>query len=141
MTLYESNFIKLTSLIESLGSLRPKRPKPAVSVSSDDCDLHLEPVAIERYTTTIKLTYWFTEPFDDGERRVADPDLTVRVYHDARLVEAVRAASTHHHRKLQELATQVWGGVHSLELDRRWRNNMMLNKWLDYLLDAGHRFP
>ncbi|HEX5418915.1 MAG TPA: DUF1249 domain-containing protein [Gammaproteobacteria bacterium] len=140
MTLYESNFIKLASLVESLGSLRPKRPEPAVSVSSDDCDLHLVPVAIERYTTTIKLTYWFTERCDDGERRVADPDLTVRVYHDARLAEAVRAASMHHHRKLQELATQVWGGVHSLELDRRWRNNMMLNKWLDYLLDAGHKF-
>ncbi len=136
MTLYESNFIKLTSLVEPLAVVRPKRPQPAVSTLADDCDLHLEPVAMERYTTTIKLTYWFKE----GETRVADPDLTVRVYHDARLVEAVFAADTHHHHKLRELASQVLGGVHTLELDRRWRNNMMLNKWLDYLLDMGHKF-
>ncbi|HEU4619855.1 MAG TPA: DUF1249 domain-containing protein [Gammaproteobacteria bacterium] len=137
MTLYESNYIKLTTLIEPLAALHPKRPRPAVSSSTDDCDLHLEPVAMERYTTTVKLTYWF----DDAGERVADPDLTVRVYHDARLAEAVHGADTpHHHEKLQELASQVWGGVHSLELDRRWRNNMMLNKWLDYLLDMGHGF-
>jgi uncharacterized protein YqiB (DUF1249 family) len=24
------------------------------------------------------------------------------------------------------------------ELDRRWRLNMLLNKWLDYLFEAGH---
>lgn len=141
MTLYESNFIKLTSLIEPLAVLHPKRPRAAVSKSVDDCDLYLEPVAVERYTTTIRLTYWFTERAGGAERRVADPDLTVRIYHDARLGEAVRGADTHRHHKLQELATQVWGGVHSLELDRRWRNNMMLNKWLDYLLDMGHKFP
>ena len=23
-------------------------------------------------------------------------------------------------------------------LDRRWRRNMVLNKWLDYLRDQGH---
>jgi uncharacterized protein YqiB (DUF1249 family) len=25
-----------------------------------------------------------------------------------------------------------------LELDRRWRLNMLLNKWLDYLFEVGH---
>ena len=137
MTLYESNYIKLVSLIEPLAEQRPKRLDGAVSVSPDDCDLHLKPVSSEPYTTTIKLTYWF-----DGEEGepVADPDLMIRVYHDARLVEAVRATDAHYHHKLRELAAQEAAALHSLELDRRWRNNIMLNKWLDYLLDMGHKF-
>jgi len=137
MTLYESNYIKLVSLIEPLAAQRPKRLGSAVSVSPEDCDLHLKPVSFEPYTTTIKLTYWFDG--DEGEP-VADPDLMIRVYHDARLVEAVRAADAHYHHKLRELAAQEAAAVHSLELDRRWRNNIMLNKWLDYLLDMGHKF-
>jgi uncharacterized protein len=26
------------------------------------------------------------------------------------------------------------------ELDQRWALNMMLNKWLDYCMERGHRF-
>lgn len=164
MTLYESNFIKLAGLIEPLGAQRPRQLDPAVSVTPNDCDLYLRPVSFERYTTTIKLTYMFDAvPADSDARianesavsvaanavassagsvveRIADPDLMVRIYHDARLVEAVRGADTHQHHKLQEFAAQELGGVHSLELDRRWRNNIMLNKWLDYVIDMGHKF-
>ncbi|HEY8521685.1 MAG TPA: DUF1249 domain-containing protein [Gammaproteobacteria bacterium] len=127
MTIYESNFIKLRRLVEDFDALR----EPLVSSVPDDCDLYCELKRREPYTTTIRLTYWFDDP--DG-RRVPDPDLTVRVYHDARLVEAVEGREQHRHRKLQELAR-----VHAAELDRRWCRNMMLNKWLDYLLDMGHR--
>src|SRR5690554_1314121 len=59
MTLYESNFIKLASLIEPLAAQRPGQFDCAVSVTPNDCDLHLRPVSFERYTTTIKLTYLF----------------------------------------------------------------------------------
>ena len=137
MTLYESNYIKLVNLIEPLAAQRPKRLESAVSVCANDCDLHVKLVSSEPYTTTIKLTYWF-----DGEsgEPVADPDLMNRVYHDARLVEAVRGAGAHYHHKLQELAEQEAATLHSLELDRRWRHNVMLNKWLDYLIDMGHKF-
>jgi len=41
----------------------------------------------------------------------------------------------HRHPKLHEFHK-----THSYELDTRWKNNMMLNKWLDYLLEVGHRF-
>ena len=138
MTLYESNYIKLVSLVEPLRGHKPKPiTKPLISVSPRDCDLHLRPVSSEPYTTTLKLTYWFEA--ENGEP-VADPDLMVRVYHDARLVEAVRASDAHYHHVLRQLAAEDSGAVHSFELDRRWKNNVMLNKWLDYLLDMGHRF-
>lgn len=127
MTIYESNFLKLNQLTSSFaypgGSW--------VSASSRDCDLHLHLLKAEPYTTTLKLTYWFVER--DGTV-VPDPDLKLRIYHDARLVEAVAGRDhQHHHPKLKELALPA-----GTELDRRWRINMMLNKWLDYLLEVGH---
>jgi uncharacterized protein YqiB (DUF1249 family) len=61
--------------------------------------------------------------------------MLVRVYHDAALAEAVGGREGHRHHLLRALAAS-----HSGELDRRWRANIMLNKWLDYLLDKGHRF-
>lgn len=129
MTLYESSFIKLDQLAGRAMQDNGYR----VSTSESDCDLHLEFLQREPYTTTLKLTYWFE---DARRQRVPDPDLTVRIYHDARLAEAVDARRSHRHHVLQELARS-----HSHdELDRRWRRNIMLNKWLDYLIDMGHAF-
>jgi hypothetical protein len=125
MTLYESNYIKLHALASAF-----EWPADAiVSSSSRDSDLHAEIVRREPYTTTMRLTYWF----DDAGVAAADPDLVVRVYHDARLVEAVSSREAHHHAKLRELARSG-----NAELDRRWRLNMFLNKWLDYLFEVGH---
>lgn len=126
MTLYESNYIKLHQLAETLDW----SVDAFVSSSPRDKDLHAEILRREAYTTTLRLTYWFS-----GSRGVAapDPDLVVRIYHDARLVEAVSSGEAHRHSKLRELARS-----NGAELDRRWRLNMLLNKWLDYLFEVGH---
>lgn len=126
MTIYESNFLKLKQLTVDFASSAAE----LVSSSERDCDVHLTLVKREPYTTTFRLTYWFEEA--DGTL-VPDPDLTLRVYHDARLVEAVASRDQHRHHKLREIALPA-----DSELGRRWRVNMMLNKWLDYLLDVGH---
>jgi len=125
MTLYESNYIKLHQLASPL-----EWPANAiVSSSPRDNDLYAELVRREPYTTTLRLTYWF----DDAGVSAADPDIVVRIYHDARLVEAVSSGDAHRHAKLRELAKRS-----NDELDRRWRLNMFLNKWLDYLFEVGH---
>jgi uncharacterized protein YqiB (DUF1249 family) len=127
MTIYESNYIKLSHLVSSF----EWQQTAIVSTSQRDKDLHAQLVRREPYTTTLKLTYWF----DEGETlAVPDPDLILRVYHDARLAEAVAGRERHCHFKLRELAAVDSGA----ELDRRWRINMMLNKWLDYLSEVGH---
>ncbi len=126
MTLYESNYIKLRQLTTSFDWSGPSMH----STSTRDSDLHAQLLRREAYTTTLRLTYWFEEP---GGVFVPDPDLILRIYHDARLVEAVAGRDRHRHHKLRELAS-----AGSTELDRRWRINMMLNKWLDYLADVGH---
>jgi len=126
MTIYESNYIKLSQLTTDFDW----SGWSMVSSSPRDNDLHAQLLRREPYTTTLKLTYWFLEP--DGVL-VPDPDLIVRIYHDARLAEAVAGRDRHTHHKLRELAAD-----RATELDRRWRINMMLNKWLDYLFDVGH---
>jgi uncharacterized protein YqiB (DUF1249 family) len=94
ISLYESNFLKLASLLGDPWHLSGQ----FVSRCSKDCDLHLCIEDGSRYTRELRLTYLFDEP-------------------------AGRIASRH-----------------SRELDRRWARNIVLGKWLDYLLDNGHSY-
>ncbi len=125
MTLYESNYIKLGQLTGGFAWTGTAM----MSSTPHDSDLHIEVIRQEPYTTTLRLTYWF----EGGGEPVPDPDLVLRIYHDARLVEVVAGRDRHHHHKLREFSLDS-----GAELDRRWRRNMMLNKWLDYLFDVGH---
>jgi uncharacterized protein len=127
MTLYESNFIRLRGLMGDVRTLAGR----IVSSAPSDCDLHLEVVEHSRYTSVLRLTY----VFDDAAGQVADPDLEVRVYHDARLAEASRCAQWVKHPGLESIRSSL-----SMSLGERWLRNMLLNKWLDYCVDRGHRF-
>ena len=127
ISLYESNFIKLSSLLGNvaIGCGR------YVSCSRRDCDLHLSVEEGSRYTRLLRLTYFF----EDQAGPVAEPDLVVRAYLDARVAEVTAWAHVQRHDVLVDLAER-----YSRELDRRWARNMVLGKWLDYLLDNGHGF-
>jgi uncharacterized protein len=127
MTLYESNFVRLGWLVGDLRSISER----SVSHAGSDCDLYLTPLELSRYTSVFRLTYEF--PFE-GEC-IRDPDLEVCVYHDARLAEV---RSFRGFRRHSELA-RVESGL-KRELDQRWARNMMLNKWLEYCAERGHRF-
>jgi len=127
ISLYEANFIKLSSLVAGRGYGTGE----FISCSQRDLDLHLSVEDGSRYTRLLRLTYIFSE----AEGPVADPDLAIRVYLDARLAEVVGWADFHRHQVLASLAQQF-----GRELDRRWARNMVLSKWLDYLLDNGHGF-
>jgi uncharacterized protein len=126
MTLYESNYVRLRQLVGELTTLADV----AVSEPTADCALRLSVEERGRYTTTFTLTYLF-----DDQGVSTAPDLLVRVYHDAKLVEAMSSANGHRHPVLDALRTQL-----NSELDNRWRRNTMLNKWLEYCADRGHRF-
>jgi uncharacterized protein YqiB (DUF1249 family) len=127
MTLYESNYVRLRGLAGDLRGLAGR----LVSRVPSDCDLHLDAVEHSPYTTVFRLTYFF----DDPPGAVADPDLEVRVYHDARLAEAARCGRWARHPGLASIRSRV-----STTLGDRWLRNMLLNKWLDYCVDRGHRF-
>ena len=125
MALYESNYLRLVHLIPELerldGCFRSR--------VAGDCELHVDILERCRYTVTLSLTYLF----ETDEGRVADPDMTVRAYLDGQLAEAMSLSGQHRHAALRRLARE-----HKAELDARWRRNIVLNKWLDYLTDQGH---
>jgi uncharacterized protein YqiB (DUF1249 family) len=127
MTLYESNFVRLGWLVGNLRAIDTHR----VSTVSADCDLHLTPLELSRYTGVFRLTY----EFRTGTARVRDPDLEVCVYHDARLAEVRSFRGFKRHPQLAKLQSGL-----KRELDQRWTRNMMLNKWLEYCAERGHRF-
>ena len=137
MTLYESNYIKLSQLIAEFHSFPDAHEVLAVSSTDEDCDLYLAVKRRRPYTTTLKLTYLFALKGPDSSQgeSIPDPDLWVHVYHDARLVEA-RRPRIRRNGTMFGSSTPAW----SRELGWRWRDNMMLNKWLDYLILKGHRF-
>jgi len=125
MALYESNYLRLLQLVPELerldGCFRSR--------VAGDCELFLEVLERCRYTITLSLTYQFDS--DDG--RIADPDVKVRAYLDGRLAEAMSIGVDHQHAELRRLIRK-----NRRELDARWRRNMVLNKWLEYLSDQGH---
>jgi len=125
MALYESNYLRLLQLIPELHRLDGYYQ----STIASDCALHLEILDRSRYTITLSLSYFFY----DGDVRVADPDMKIRVYLDGQLTEAMEFSGDHRHAELRRLSR-----AHRNELDIRWRRNIVLNKWLDYLMEQGH---
>lgn len=125
MALYESNFLRLLQLIPEIGRL----DGCFRSRVAGDCDLFVEIIETSRYTVTLSLTYHL--PTDKG--LLTDPDITVRVYLDGQQAEVLSIGERQRHEALRRLVFE-----HREELDRRWRFNIVLNKWLDYLYDQGH---
>jgi hypothetical protein len=125
MSLYESNFLRLQQVIPNIeridGCFRSR--------VAGDCDLHVEILERSRYTVTLSLSY----EFDEQGETVADPDMRVRAYLDGRLAEAMAFAGEHRHAEIRRLTR-----LHRAELDARWRRNLILNKWFEYLMDQGH---
>lgn len=130
MALYESNYVRFRWLIPDLQPLRHVGTR-MISASRKDFPLYLQVLEASRYTTTMRLTYFL----DSQNGVVADPDLKLRIYHDAGQLEAMSLAASHKHQALQQIS-----GAFGAELARRWRHNMMLNKWLEYCADRNHDF-
>ncbi len=127
MALYEQNYLRLTRLI-------PEWPIPfekAVSRTQADRTLHLFVLERTKYTTSIRLTYLFE---DEGDTQ-ADPDMELRLFHDASLAE-VLACEIHPRR----LSFGDFNYTKNSAFDARWARNLFLYKWLDYLLTHGHGF-
>lgn len=127
MTLYESNYVRLRRLVPHIADLAGEQ----ISTVANDCPLFLRLEERGRYTTTFTLTYLFDTPAG----QIADPDLQVRVYHDARLAEVLSCARWHRHQVLATIKNHLY-----CQLGDRWLRNVMLNKWLDYCVERGHCF-
>lgn len=127
MELYEKNYMQLRLLIPAL-----KKGPINTSVSSvPGClTLYMQLTEQNPYTSTLRLTYRFISDDGKGSRASLEPDLYIRVYHDARSAE-VLSGLLHG----QQHVPRTTRG-----LDDSWKLNRFLYKWLRYLLFRGHRF-
>lgn len=124
MDMYEENFIKLRKLIPDIQHIKTT----CVSKSDGHLDLHLQILERSKYTTTFLLSYCF----DDDSQPHMEPNLKVRIYHDAELAE-VMSGRLHHGRL-------VLDNLPSDALKQKWQLNRFLGKWLKYCLRQKHGF-
>ena len=108
MGIYERNYERLMRLLGDPSGLEPSQTLELPGLPP----LSVEVKVCSRYTLELILGHRF------GDERL--PDLQVRLYHDARLVEAVAAdARRFPSRPLARLPGH-------------WQANMLLYKWLEY---------
>ena len=123
MELYESNYIKIKKLCYNFNELH----EYSFSKVDKGMDLHLFVLERNKYTITLKLTYYFSNMPDSPQDY---PNVIVRVYFDAMQAEVLRRVSrrpTDNNRL-------------SRNLDKKWRDNRFLFKWLSFCLHQGHEF-
>lgn len=123
MELYEKNYMLIRLLAPELKSLDAH-----AYVSRPEGLLPLELSCIEhnRYTTTFKLTYLFSTT----SRHDREPDLTIRLYHDARTCEVMSGL-------IPSMRTE---SRRTRDLTDGYRLNRFLHKWVSYCLRQGHSF-
>ncbi|MDT8281456.1 MAG: DUF1249 domain-containing protein [Gammaproteobacteria bacterium] len=125
MDLYENNYLRLRRLIPDLAQL----PEHSVSCLPGCLNLHLNILQQTEFTSTVFLSYYFNE----DELAVAEPALTVRIYHDANQVEVLTGHLQHGRQRYDHLSKKA--------LKTKWKLNRFLFKWLGYCLYLGHSFP
>ncbi|MDD3610503.1 MAG: DUF1249 domain-containing protein [Halothiobacillaceae bacterium] len=124
MELYERNYLQLRRLIPDLRHWQGSR----CSRVAHCLPLHVDIVEQSRYTSTVRLYYLFDA--DSGRPRRA-PDLLIRIYYDARSVEVLSGGVG---------LTRCLAARSGACLEKRWRINRFLFKWLGYCAHRGHCF-
>jgi uncharacterized protein YqiB (DUF1249 family) len=120
MELYEQNYMRLRSIAPDL-----KVADEMISTVPGHQDLFMSITRRCRYTTMLRMTYQFEE---EG-KLLFEPDLHLKVYHDARVIE------------VQQFISRSHGPMYIAELiDQKWRMNRFLFKWLGYCLHQDHYF-
>jgi hypothetical protein len=136
MDLYEENYRLFSKLLNDLPPPKhlPKQLKEALKKqatfeglysANQHPDLHWLLLEQSPYTQEYRLTYLFEEGLV--------PNLRIKIYHDARMAEAVSWGSR------PPWPTEIGGDpLADRYLKDQWSRNMLLFKWLQYLLECGY---
>lgn len=125
MGLYAENHTRLARLFAP-GDLAAGRYMSSIG---DGLDLQLEVIEQHRYTSELRLSYGITDPVTGQP----DPSAFLRVYHDARQVEATHCYVG---RRWQDVLGMYPPPAELI--GHRMRMNTFLGKWLQYLAERGH---
>jgi len=121
--LCEENYLYLTRLLPELREMHGRY----CSSGDGHADLFLEVIEHARYTSVVHLTYYF----DHDHGREPDPDVLLRVYHDAEQVEVI---------DLRQSSLPVGSLYEAPGLLNKWQVNLFVFKWLAFCVLQGHRF-
>lgn len=120
MELYEQNYIRLRNIVPDLAVA-----DEMISAVPGHQDLHLSITQRCKYTTMLRMTY----QFEQAGQTLFEPDLHLKVYHDARVIE------------VQQFQSRTYGPLSMTNMiDQKWMMNRFLYKWLGYCLHQGHYF-
>ena len=123
MDLYEQNYMLARVLIPELREMEGGVYRSRVPGCMA---LELSDVTNAKYTSTFNLTYRFSSEL----RYAREPDLTLRLYHDARTCEVMSGL----------LSSQTFEARRVRDLSDGYRLNRFLGKWLSYCGLQGHTF-
>lgn len=121
MDLYEHNYLRMRRIAPDL-----EIADQMISVSPGHLDLHLNVTERCKFTTMLRMTYHFDGP-EGGI--ICQPDMHIKIYHDARIAE-VQDRLDRHHRRI----------ISGDTLQQKWKLNRFLYKWLGYCIFQGHYF-
>ena len=125
MTLYESNYVKLNHLFPNIKQYDDDR-----SIKSPfGNDIQLGVNKKTKYTMIISMTY----SFEESEIIEYEPNLTIKIYFDSRSAEVIGIGKLSKKNKLRDITYQNKNIINQL-----WRRNIILNKWLDYIIDCDY---
>ena len=125
MTLYESNYVKLNHLFPNIKQYDDDR-----SIKSPfGNDIQLGVNKKTKYTMIISMTY----SFEESEIIEYEPNLTIKIYFDSRSAEVIGIGKLSKKSKLRDITYQNKNIINQL-----WRRNIILNKWLDYIIDCDY---
>ena len=120
MELYEQNYMRLRNIAPDLNVA-----DEMISSVPGHQDLYLSITQRCRYTTMLRMTY----QFEEDDQLLFEPDLHLKIYHDARVVEVQQFHS-------RSRGPMVMANI----IEQKWRMNRFLYKWLGYCLYQGHYF-
>lgn len=126
MDLYEQNYMLVRLLAPELKHMGDGT---FVSRVPGAIPLELSDLVHSRYTSTFRLTYRFSSSNLRG-RTEREPDLSVRLYHDARSCEVMSGLMPEGRIEVRRIR----------DLDEGRRLNRFMHKWLSYCLNQGHGF-
>tara|TARA_B100001113_G_scaffold282933_1_gene237971 strand:- start:426 stop:872 length:447 start_codon:yes stop_codon:yes gene_type:complete len=125
MTLYESNYIKLNYLFPEIRQYNTDKSIKSLFGN----DIHLGINKKTKYTMIVSMTYSFEE-IDIIEY---EPNLTIKIYFDSRSAEVIGVGKLNKKSRLRDITYQNKNIINQL-----WRRNIILNKWLDYIIDCDY---
>jgi len=120
MDIYEQNFIRLRKIAPDLDIA-----DSMISISPGHMDLYLSVTERCKFTTMLRLTYCFKRQ----GKVTHQPDMQLKIYHDAKIVEVL----DHLDQKQQRIFSTD-------SISRKWNMNRFLFKWLLFCTSQKHYF-